>query len=84
MKIENLLFSLIVVFVAAVVLSIAGWGVSFLIGINITPTEGFADVAFNVFMVRVLIGLAIIGMASGVLKILDLFVFCMSYDKDKK
>ena len=77
MKIHNLAFSLMVVFVAVVLLAIIGWGFSFVWASEITLEDAtkYADV--KLFIARAFIGICFIGMINGMYKLWDLFVFCM-------
>jgi len=77
MKLENLLFSLFVVFLAIVVLAISGWGLTMLMDIQLTLKDGqpYSDV--RVFLSRAFIGCFLIGMITGMSKLFDLFKYCM-------
>ena len=78
MKIENLVFSLIIVFVAIVLLAITGWGISFMWGIDVTNNDGSPITDLQFFGLRVYLGLVLIGFVTGVHKLWDLFYFCMT------
>ena len=77
MKIENLAFSLIVVFVAIVLLAILGWGFSFVWASNITLKESVGNNDIQLFFARAFIGVLFMGIINGIYKLWDLFVFCM-------
>ena len=74
MKIENLLFSIIIMVIAIAGLAICGWCLSFLFGFE--NTAELSDI--RVFGVRVAIGLVMLGFMAGMSKMWDLFHFCMS------
>jgi len=74
MKIENLVFSVLVLIVAIVALAIFGWCISFIMPFSATGDE-VSDI--RMFALRVLVGTVFIGLCSGVSKLWDLFLFCM-------
>ena len=78
MKLENLVFSLIAVFVAIVILAILGWGLSFVIAKDISLKESFSGGDARLFFARVVIGTCFMGIVNGAMKLWDLFVFCMT------
>jgi len=74
MKIENLVFSVVVLIVAIVVLAIFGWCISFIV-----PFSASGDVSdVRMFGLRVLVGIVFIGLCSGINKLWDLFLFCLT------
>ena len=77
MKIENLAFSLVVVFVAIVILAILGWGFSFVWANNLTLKESTGNDDVALFVARAVIGILFMGMMNGLYKLWDLFSFCM-------
>ena len=77
MKIENLLFSLFVMAIAICSLAAIAWMASFIVGNNIVSTDGSVIGDFQMFSLRVLIGLIFVGLLSGISKLWDLFEFCM-------
>lgn len=78
MKIQNLPFALLILFIAIVCLAIFGWGLSFLTGVNLAVTEPTEYTDIRLFIARVLIGLITIGWLVGLSKLWDLFVFVMT------
>jgi hypothetical protein len=77
MKIENLIFSLIVVFVAVVAISILGWGFSFFVAQEIELKDAVSGGDAYLFLARVFIGLSVMGIMNGLYKLWCLFVFIM-------
>lgn len=77
MKLENLLFSLFIVFLAITALAITGWGVTFLMGVEFTLKDGQSYSDTRIFLSRAFIGCFFIGMITGMFKLFDLFKFCM-------
>ena len=77
MKIENLVFSLIIVFIAIVCLAILGWGFSFVWANNLTLKDSTGNDDVALFVARTFIGFCFMGMMNGLYKLWDLFVFCM-------
>ena len=77
MKIQNLAFSLIVVFVAIVILAILGWGFSFMWASDVTLKDSVEGGDVAIFLARAFIGVCFMGMINGMYKLWDLFVFCM-------
>ena len=73
MKIENLVFSVLVLIIAIVSLAIFGWCISF-----IMPFSASGDVSdIKMFGLRVLIGVMWLGLINGAMRLWDLFSFCM-------
>jgi len=77
MKLENLLFSLFIVFLAIVVLAISGWGITMLMDIELTLKDGQPYSDARVFLSRAVIGCFFLGMMTGISKLFDLFRYCM-------
>jgi len=78
MKIENLAFSLIIMLMAVILLTVLGWGCSFMWVSEVTLTESGGKVGdTDLFMIRVFMGICFMGMMNGIYKLWDLFVFCM-------
>jgi len=73
MKLENLPFAIIVLFFAVLALGGTGWAASFIIDMEFK--ELITD--FEVFKLRMFLGVIILGVYGGVCKLVDLFVYVM-------
>jgi hypothetical protein len=80
MKVENLLYSVSVLFFAILALAMFGWGFSFMWDFKISSHEGKTFSGLDYFVIRACAGLIFVGFVSGIYKLLDLFVFCMKQD----
>ena len=78
MKIENLVFSLLVILFAVVMLAIPGWCISFIWGGDFKTTGGEIPSDLQFFGIRVYMGLVLVGFVTGAFKLWDLFYFCMT------
>ena len=77
MKIKNLGFSLIVMFIVMVFLAIIGWGLSFVWVGDVTLNESTGNDDVAMFVARAFIGIIFMGMMNGLYKLWDLFTYCM-------
>jgi len=80
MKLNNLIFSLIVMVFMILLLAATGWMISFMMVMDINMTDGSLPSDFEVFGLRVYLGAILLGFVTGVSKLWDLFVFCMKYE----
>ena len=76
MNINNLIFSILVLFLAICALGAIGWGLTFALGMNVEFKSDASD--FDIFMVRVMGGVLLMGVANGISKLWGLFSYCMT------
>ena len=78
MKIENLIFSLVILLFAILALAAMGWLISFTFAPGITVADGTPPSDLEFFGLRVSIGIIFLGLINGMSKLWDLFYFCMT------
>ena len=76
MKASNIIFSVLVLFLAVCALAAIGWGLTFALGMSIEFKSDVSD--FGIFMTRVMGGVLFIGIVNGFCKLWDLFAYCMT------
>ena len=79
MKIQNLPFAMLAVFMAIVCLAACGWVVGFMLTIDLAPFESVESGGLKLFGFRVFLGLTFIGLSVGLSRLWNFFVFVMSY-----
>ncbi len=84
MKIGILVFSILVLVIAIVLLAYVGWGLSYLWEIKFQLNEGSQYPEIRLYLVRVCLGLMLVGYIVGLGKLWDLFYYCMTLPPAKK